>query len=117
MWRLPSGTLMNSSQDLSKRLGAALTERFGSEFTVDSALPGLEELTRMAEHRSHRKFSTRAVSPELLRLLLACAFSAPSKSDLQQADVVHVADRQNIKAIADSIPDMPWIANAPVFLV
>ena len=71
----------------------------------------------MAEHRSHRKFAPRAVEPALLRLLLACAFSAPSKSDLQQADVIHVADRGKIKAIADGIPDMPWIAEAPVFLV
>jgi nitroreductase/FMN reductase [NAD(P)H] len=108
---------MNSSQDVSKRLGAALAERFGSEFPVDPAQPGLDELARMAEHRSHRKFSARAVEPALLRLLLACAFSAPSKSDLQQADVVHVTDRKNIEAIASLIHDMPWIANAPVFLV
>lgn len=108
---------MNPSHDLSKRLGATLSERFGSEFPVDPALPGLEELARMAEHRSHRKFSERAVDPALLRLLLACAFSAPSKSDLQQADVVQIADRKNIQAIAGLIHDMPWIANAPVFLV
>ena len=108
---------MNSAQDFSKRLSSALSERFGTEFAVDTAVPGVEELARMAEHRSHRKFSARDVSPQLLRLLLACAFSAPSKSDLQQADVVHVADRKNIQAIAGLIHDMPWIANAPVFLV
>ena len=71
----------------------------------------------MAEHRSHRKFASRSVDSGLLRLLFACAFSAPSKSDLQQADIVNVADRAKIKAIADGIPDMPWIADAPVFLV
>jgi nitroreductase/FMN reductase [NAD(P)H] len=108
---------MNSSNDVSKRLAAALSKRFGSDFTVDSALPGLDELARMGEHRSHRKFSTRAVEPALLRLLLACALSAPSKSDLQQADIVHVTDRRTITAIAGLIHDMPWIANAPVFLV
>jgi nitroreductase/FMN reductase [NAD(P)H] len=101
----------------SQRLETALAERFGAEFAADSGLPGLDELARMAEHRVHRKFSGRPVPPALLRLLLACAFSAPSKSDLQQADVVHVADRAKVKAIADSIPDMPWIADAPVFLV
>jgi nitroreductase/FMN reductase [NAD(P)H] len=36
---------------------------------------------------------------------------------LQQADIIHVADRARIKAIADHIPDMPWINDAPVFLV
>ena len=41
---------------------------------------------------SHRRFLPRAVEPELLRLLCACALSAPSKSDLQQADIVIVRD-------------------------
>ena len=100
-----------------QRIDAALAERFGAAPRVDPELPGLDELARMAEHRSHRKFAARAVEPALLRLLLACAFSAPSKSDLQQADVIHVADRTKVKAIADGIPDMPWIADAPVFLV
>ncbi len=99
------------------RLDAALSERFGAAPAVAAGLPGLDELARMAEHRSHRRFDGRAVEPALLRLLLACAFSAPSKSDLQQADVIHVADRAKVKAIADGIPDMPWIADAPVFLV
>src|SRR6185436_13615879 len=111
------GTVMNSAQEPSQRITTALSERFGAAPSVDAGMPGLEELARMAEHRSHRKYSARPVAPEMLRLLLACALSAPSKSDLQQADVVHVADRPKIKAIADAIPDMPWIANAPVFLV
>ncbi len=108
---------MNSVQDPSQRIASALSERFGAAPPVDASTPGLDELARMAEHRSHRKYSGRPVAPELLRLLLACALSAPSKSDLQQADVVCVADRAKIKAIADGIPEMPWIADAPVFLV
>lgn len=108
---------MNPLRTAPQRLEAALGERFGAAPAIDPELPGLDELARMAEHRSHRKFAPRAVEPALLHLLLACAFSAPSKSDLQQADVIHVADRGKIKAIADGIPDMPWIADAPVFLV
>jgi len=100
-----------------QRIDAALAERFGAAPGVNPELPGLQELARMAEHRSHRKFASRSVDSGLLRLLFACAFSAPSKSDLQQADIVNVADRAKIKAIADGIPDMPWIADAPVFLV
>lgn len=108
---------MNSPHSPVRRLEAALAERFGVEAAPDPALPGLDELARMAEHRSHRRFADRAVDPALLRLLCACALSAPSKSDLQQADIIHVADRGKVKAIADGIPDMPWIANAPVLLV
>jgi nitroreductase/FMN reductase [NAD(P)H] len=99
------------------RIESALQERFGTAVPVDPALPGLDELQRIVEHRSHRKFSSREVEPEPLRLLFACALSAPSKSDLQQADIIHVADRAKIRAVAALIPDMPWIADAPVLLV
>jgi len=98
-------------------LEKALAERFGAALKADPALPGLDDLARMASHRTHRKYSVRAVEPALLQLLFACALSAPSKSDLQQADIVHVADRAKVRAIADGIPDMPWIADAPVFLM
>jgi len=108
---------MTTDQNSSHDLHAALLARFGSAPEFDPGLPGLDELAHIAGHRSHRKFTRQTVAPELLRLLAACAFSAPSKSDLQQADLVHVADRAKVKAIADGIPDMPWIADAPVFLV
>jgi nitroreductase/FMN reductase [NAD(P)H] len=99
------------------RIARAVAERFGMELAVASDQQGLDEIARSLEHRSHRKFAERPVDAALLRLLLACAFSAPSKSDLQQADVVHVADPGRRKAIVDTIPDMPWIMQAPVFLV
>ncbi|MGH8633593.1 MAG: nitroreductase family protein [Burkholderiales bacterium] len=108
---------MTPPRSPAQRIDAALAERFGAAPGVNADLPGLDELARMVEHRSHRKFDSRSVEPGLLRLLFACAFSAPSKSDLQQADIVHVSDRAKVKAIADGIPDMPWIADAPAFLV
>ena len=99
------------------RIAKATLTRFGEAIPAPAGLPGTDELARMLEHSSHRKWTPQAVDPALLKLLLACALSAPSKSDLQQADIIHVADRAKIKAIADWIPDMPWINNAPVFLV
>ncbi|HUP95485.1 MAG TPA: nitroreductase family protein [Burkholderiales bacterium] len=98
-------------------LAAALEERFGARFTVDPQLAGLGDLSGIVNHRSHRAFEPRSVDEELLRLLFGCALSAPSKSDLQQADIVRVADRGKVEAIAAFIPDMPWIAKAPVLLV
>jgi nitroreductase/FMN reductase [NAD(P)H] len=95
----------------------ALVERFGTTLDVAADLPGAPELARIAAHRSHRKYRQQTIDPGLLRLLFACALSAPSKSDLQQADIVHVADRASVKIIADLIGDMPWINDAPVFLV
>jgi len=95
----------------------ALAERFGAAVSVDPGLPGLDELLRIAAHRVHRRFQPRAVEPALLRLLCACALSAPSKSDLQQADILVVRDQAKQRAIAALIADMPWIADAPAFLV
>jgi FMN reductase [NAD(P)H] len=95
----------------------ALAERFGEDFKIDDELPGLEALARIAGHRSHRRFLPRPVEPDLLRLLCACALSAPSKSDLQQADIVIVRETAIRQTIVDTIPEMPWIMDAPVFLV
>jgi nitroreductase/FMN reductase [NAD(P)H] len=95
----------------------ALAERFGEELKVDEAVPGLQALARIAGHRSHRRFLPRPIEPDLVRLLCACALSAPSKSDLQQADIVIVRETAIRQTIVDTIPDMPWIMDAPVFLV
>ena len=103
--------------DLTQSIQAALSERFGERIAVDPALPGLDELHRIAAHRVHRRYLARDVSPDLLRLLCACAMSAPSKSDLQQADILIVREKARRDAIADLLPEMPWLRDAPVFLV
>ena len=106
----------DSAADANRIAKATLT-RFGEAIPLPLGVPGTDELARMLEHSSHRQWNTQLIEPALLKLLCACALSAPSKSDLQQADIIHVADRTKIKAIADLIPDMPWINHAPVFLV
>ncbi|HMG79832.1 MAG TPA: nitroreductase family protein [Xanthobacteraceae bacterium] len=100
-----------------KAIAAVLSERFGEDIAIDPALPGLDELAQIAGHRSHRRFLPRAVTPDLLRLLCATALSAPSKSDLQQCDIVIITDTAIRAGIVATIPDMPWIMDAPVFLV
>ena len=96
---------------------AALSQRFGEKLSVDPTLPGLDELARIAAHRVIRRYQPRDVAPDLLRLLCACALSAPSKSDLQQADILIVRDKSRREAIGTLLPEMPWAATSPVFLV
>jgi len=115
--RLSRKIPMPSEPATAARIQQAIEERFGVALAVDPALPGLDALQRIVEHRSHRKYAPRPVDPALLRLLLACALSAPSKSDLQQADIVHVANREKVRSITALVPDMPWIAEAPALLV
>ena len=100
-----------------KAIAAALSERFGEDIAIDPALPGLNELAQIAGHRSHRRYLPRPIAPDLLRLLCATALSAPSKSDLQQCDIVIVTDMAIRAGIVATIPDMPWIMDAPAFLV
>jgi nitroreductase/FMN reductase [NAD(P)H] len=100
-----------------KTIAAVLAERFGDDIAIDPALPGLDELAEIVGHRSHRRYRSRAIAPDLLRLLCACALAAPSKSDLQQCDIVIVTDMAIRAGIVATIPDMPWIMDAPVFLV
>src|SRR4051812_16252352 len=103
--------------DLARSIAAALEQRFGETFTVDETLSGLPELMQQAAHRVHRRYQPRDVDPDLLRLLCACALSSPTKSDLQQGDIMVVRERAKIEAVAALIPDMPWIAQTPVFLI
>jgi nitroreductase/FMN reductase [NAD(P)H] len=95
----------------------ALFERFGERFEIDPQAAGLAELGAMAGRRVRRRYAAREVDPALLRLLCACALSAPSKSDLQQGDILIVRNAAKRKAIAGLLPDMPWVGQAPVFLV
>jgi len=93
-----------------------LRQRFGETLAVDEHLAGLHTLAQLAGRRVHRRYTDRTVEPDLLRLLCACALSAPSKSDLQQADIV-IVEKHDQNRIADLIPDQPFIRSAPAFLI
>ena len=94
-----------------------LRDRFGSDVPIPDDLPGLDELLRIAGHRTYRVYEDRPVAPDLVALLMACALSAPSKSDLQQADIIEVRDPDRHAALAALVPTIPWVAEAPVLLV
>ena len=103
--------------DSIKPIQDALSQRFGEHFEIDPQLAGLGELKTIAAHRVQRRYAPRPIDPNLLRLLCACALSAPSKSDLQQADILIVRDKTKRSVIEGLLPEMPWIGQAPVFLV
>ena len=94
-----------------------IEDRFGTRIDPGPDVPGAATLTRILARRTHRRYADRAVPDDLLQTLLACAFSASAKSDLQQSGVILVRDPAKRATIAGWIPDMPWIAQAPVFMV
>jgi nitroreductase/FMN reductase [NAD(P)H] len=103
--------------ELVRAIEAALAERFGERIPVAPDLAGLDEIGRIASRSVQRKYLARPVEPGLLRLLCACALAAPSKSDLQQGDILELRDPAKRSVIAGLLPAMPWVGEAPVFLV
>jgi len=103
--------------DLVNRIETLLAERFGERFRADAAPAGLQELARMAAHRVCRRYEARDVAPDLLRLLCACALSAPTKSDLQQSDILIIREKAKRHAIGALLPEMPWLVDAPAFII
>src|SRR5215472_13119175 len=75
-------------------VAAPLTYRFGADAPVPPPdLAQAEALMRMAGRRSQRDYDlARPVDGVLVRFLCAVALSAPSKSDLQQRDIIILED-------------------------
>ena len=102
---------------MTENLAALLEQRFGVTVDVPPELARLDELVHAAAHRSHRAFTDEPVPPAWTETLLACALSAPSKSDLQQLCVVHVEDASKRAAVAALVPTLDWLPSAPLLLI
>lgn len=98
-----------------------LRARYG--LAADAALPFKPPadlppaLAAILDRRVTRRYGPAPVDPGLLGTVLAAAQSAPAKSDLQQYAIIVLEDPAAIAAIAGWIGSMPWIAQAPVFLL
>jgi nitroreductase len=98
-------------------LSALIDTRFATASGIGRDRPASGTHALQLGHRSFRKFKPTPVADDTLDLLLACAFSAPSKSDLQQASVIKIDDPEIRDFIHTALPSMPWIATSPVFLL
>jgi len=99
------------------RIAAAAKRRFGAEFEVPAGLPNLEALAALNERSVCRRYRAAPVPEALVRLLCASALAAPTKSDLQQATIVRLADAAQRAALAALLPGSPWLAQAPELFV
>jgi nitroreductase/FMN reductase [NAD(P)H] len=96
-----------------------LSERFGEAPALPADIPELWK--RLAARGVCRRFKTQKVDDATLDCLLALAFCAPTKSDLQQRDIVVVDDpalRTKLNAmLTTGRLAQPWIADAPHLLI
>jgi nitroreductase/FMN reductase [NAD(P)H] len=102
--------------------GDALKHRFGSEndnLAVPADAPDLHR--QLAARGVVRSFTADPVPYDLLHRLCALALSSPTKSDLQQRDVVIVDDAALRQRILSPLTEGPtgqaWLKDAPVLLV
>ena len=102
---------------MGKTIAELIEDRFGLPTTAGAARPAEGTVAQLLAHRTHRRYTAAPVPDDVLEIVLAAALSAPSKSDLQQVAVVLVRDRAKQATIGGWIPDMPWIATAPLFMV
>ena len=106
---------------MTKTVARCIEQRFGlppGDAVRDAPeRPGEPALVRILERRTHRRYRDEPIDEALVETLLACALSASSKSDLQQASVVRVRRAEKRAEIASWLPAMPWIGEAPLFLV
>jgi len=102
---------------VSRTIADLIQDRFGLPTEAGRARPAEGPLALLLSHRTQRRYTPDPVPDDVLEMALAAALSAPSKSDLQQVGIVLVRDRGKQTTIGGWIPDMPWIAQAPLFMV
>jgi len=96
----------------------ALDHRFGDfPHAVDARLEGSEFLRGLASRGVCRRFRDEPVPRELIDTLAALALAAPTKSDLQQRDILVIEDKAIRARIDTLLADQDWIPKAPHFLV
>lgn len=100
----------------------SLVDRFGSEaedIELDDSSPSVHR--QMSRRGSVRRFRQETVPHQILRRLCALALCAPTKSDLQQRDIV-IIDSPTLRSeictlLASGRLAQPWLAGLPNLLI
>ena len=99
------------------KLHDLLTERFGEAAGGCETAASDPWLERLAGRGSVRRYRDEPIDPALIRDLCALSLCAATKSDLQQRDIIVVEDPALRRELEALMPTMPWIAEAPTFVV
>jgi len=102
---------------MTRTIAELIEQRFGLPSEAGRDTPAEGELAAILNHRTHRRYTDAPISDDLMQQVLAAGLSAPAKSDLQQVAIIRVEDADIRAAIAKLLPSMPWVAQAPRFLV
>ena len=102
-----------SPSDLQEMLDARYSDAPSAAITETSA--GL--LRSMLSRGSCRDYQDKPVPSDTLDLLCAAALASPTKSDLQQRDIVLLTTPAARQQLADLVSGQAWVASAPMIAV
>ncbi len=94
-----------------------IADRFAIATDRGSGVAPSETIAGLLSRRSLRRYTDEEVPEKLLDVLLACAQSAPTKSNLQQYSIVVVADADVRARLQPLCPATDWLRTCPVFVV
>ena len=96
----------------------ALQHRFG-DFTAEADVPpeAAESWQLLANRGVCRRFTPEPVAPQVVDMLCALALSSPTKSDLQQRDILIVEDPAKRARINTLLAEQDWLPGTPNFVI
>lgn len=105
------------TQDPRPDLQSVFDARYSDAPDVAGHLPALEAIQSMVARGSCREFLGDPIPPELLDILCATALASPTKSDLQQRDIVVLQSPELRQRLAGLVSGQSWVAGAPMIVV
>ncbi|CAN0546605.1 unnamed protein product, partial [Laminaria digitata] len=90
--------------------------RYGNTFDGDAPDDLPAAVGQLLERRCIRRYTDEAIPGATMDILLACAQSAPTKSNLQQYSIIVTTDADLRMKLADLNPDTGHMKYCPVFI-
>lgn len=90
--------------------------RYGAAYDAETPAELPEVVSQLLSRRCIRRYTDAPIPDALLDTLLACAQSAPTKSNLQQYAIIVTTDHDQRMKLAELNPDTGHMQYCPVFL-
>nr|WP_254440722.1 nitroreductase family protein [Ruegeria sp. HKCCA6837] len=98
-------------------LQRALAARFSDAPSQVESTAQSDLLYSMAARGSCRAFMDKPIPSDWVRTISAIALSAPTKSDLQQCDIILLESEDIQRRLATLVSGQSWVADAPMIAV
>ncbi len=96
--------------------GSTMKDRFSDAPSVPVGMDSVK-FSALTGRGSVREFTSKPVDDDIIEFLCGVAFSAPTKSDLQQRDIVVVRDPVLLEGLKACCAVQKWIDNISLMLV